>query len=390
MMKNIKTWIIIAIATVLGLLGISKLLKLQQESSAQQQALIQAQNLVAETENINNVADLNTLKGYHKKLQETISTLEKIPNLPGLPYLKAQRDLDELRPLSAKVESQLKTEEQASTSLDSALKLDQEAAKLVEAPYSPENWQQAQDKWEQAITILQKISSNTFIADAVKKGLIACQRNYANITQQLAKEDNAFQNLDSAIDMAEKAAQLTANHPYTMPDLINAKVQWQTAINLLTNIPSGSTASQEIASQLVAYRKNYINVSDAIDQIRKCMINNSSLESSCTDNVVLNITAPDTTAFNDDSASENSQATVPTDENNADSNSNTRITKFRTRNIYVNPYSRNITSSGLNNGSVSVRSYTRSNGTHVQGYSRSSPGSRVGGLGSSRSGGALS
>ncbi|MCC5619668.1 hypothetical protein LC605_32485 [Nostoc sp. CHAB 5836] len=61
MNKQIKTWLFIAIASFLGWIGISKLGKVQQQYSVQQQILAQVQQLVTEVDNINNNSDLNSL-----------------------------------------------------------------------------------------------------------------------------------------------------------------------------------------------------------------------------------------------------------------------------------------------------------------------------------------
>ena len=387
MNKQIKTWLFIAIASFLGWIGISKLGKFQQEYSVQQQALAQVQQLVTEADSINNNSDLNSLEVNQTKLQQIITTLEKIPNLPGLPYQKAQKDLAELRPRLVNIESKLKTEEQASANLEAALKLDDEAAKLIEnQSYSSESWQSAKSKWEQAINLLQNIPAKTFVSDAAKKGLLACQRNYSDVTQGLANEDKAFQNLNLAVEVAQKAAKLTANSPYTLPDLLNAKLQWQSAINLLTNLPSGTIASTKAESQLVEYRKNYRNVSDAIDQIEKCKADKLSFESSCTDNISLDITTQSSvTALNIDSEPKTSESSeVATSDDSSSDSETSGYDSSDTSRIGVGTYS------GFSSGSVYVHPYTRRNGTHVSGYYRSSSGTRVGGFGSFRSGGAHS
>ncbi|ABA25003.1 hypothetical protein Ava_B0292 (plasmid) [Trichormus variabilis ATCC 29413] len=376
MNKRIKTWLFIAIASFLGWVGISRIGAITQGYSGQQEALAQAQNLVT-TSNINRL-DLDSLRINDAKVKQIIATLEKIPNLPGLPYQEAQKKLAQLRLFSIELESKLKIEEPASANLAEALKLDQEAAALVKGQYyRSESWQEAKDKWEKAINLLNQIPANTNVSDVVKKGLAACQRNYSDVAKVIAEEEKSFQNLKSAIEIAQKAAQLTANSPYTLPDLINAKLQWQLAISLLSNLSPGSIAATKAESQIVEYRKNYRNISDAIDQIEKCKKNNLSFESSCTDSIALNITAPSNEILADNDNQESTTEESDVASSNYPSSDD-------------EPYSYPSSYSGFRSRSVYVGSYTRRDGTRVSGHYRSSPGTRVSGFGSFRSGGSSS
>ncbi len=386
MNKQIKTWIFIGIASFLAWIGITKLGNITQESSVQQQALAQAEQLATETNNIKNL-DLNSLKINQNKIQKTIATLEKVPNLPGFSYQQAQKKLTELRSTLIAVESKLKIEEPASANLEVALKLDKEAAALVQnQSYNPESWQDAKNKWEQAINLLNNIPANTLVSGAAQKGLVACKRNYADVSQVIADQEKAFQDLNAAVEAAQKAAKLTANSPYTLPDLLNAKLQWQSAINLLTNLPSGTIASTKIEPQLTEYRKNYRSVSDAIDKIEKCKTDNLSFESSCTDSIALDITAP-TSLTSQDSNNETSTSERSELASSNDSNGESETSDYNpnyTSSSSVGRYN------GFGSGSVYVHPYIRSDGTRVSGYYRSSPGTRVSGFGSFRSGGAHS
>ncbi|MDB9372330.1 tetratricopeptide repeat protein [Nodularia sphaerocarpa] len=385
MSKKIKTGFFIAIAIFLAWIGISKSGKFAQEYSLQQQALGQVQKLVNETENINDISDFNSLKFTRDSLQKTITTIEEIPNFPGIPYQKAQKDLAELRPRLANVESKLKIEEQALANLESALKLDKEAANIVkEQTYSQTTWKESKDKWAQAINLLENIPANTFVSDAATKGLVACKRNFSDVSQVIESEENALQDLNSAIKIAQKANEITTKTPYTLPDLLTAKSQWQSAINLVNNLPTNTIASRNFKSELIEYRKNYRIVSDAIDQIKNCMADNSTFESLCTDNTSLNITAPTTLTALDDNdefeSSINSRITTPNYSTTGGSSDVGGFSSGGSSGV-----------SGFSSGtSIYVQPYTRSDGTRVRGHYRSSPKTRVGGFGRSRSGGSSS
>ncbi|MFN6200715.1 MAG: hypothetical protein HEQ12_19875 [Aphanizomenon flos-aquae DEX188] len=223
MNKQIKTALLVVIAAFLSWIGISKLGKFTQEHSAQQ--------LVTETDNVNNNLDLDSLKSNKTKLQKAISRLEKIPSLPELPYQKAQKDLAELRPRLVNIESKLKIEEQSLASLQSALQLDDEATALVKnQSYSRKNWQESKNKWEQAINLLQNIPANTFVSDAAKQVLAACQSNFADVSKGLVKNQAVdYSNSDNTASDSHSSSSSTSSysgsgsasiyiHPYTRSD----------------------------------------------------------------------------------------------------------------------------------------------------------------------------
>jgi stress response protein SCP2 len=122
------------------------------------ETLQQAKILAVETQNAAQATDVNLLKSFAKRLQETIANLDKIPNFPGFGYQQAKADLLTLRPILVPVGRNL----QATESLEKAQKLAMEAAVLVQKPPHPmEVWHQSQNKWQQAIALLEAIESRT-------------------------------------------------------------------------------------------------------------------------------------------------------------------------------------------------------------------------------------
>ena len=146
MKVKIKTLIILILATLLSWFGFTKIAKQYFQGKY---ALAEAQKLVTNTSNINHSKNLDELKAKQAKLQETIAYLETIPNLPGLPYQQARKDLILLNYLRTQLESKLKIEVQADLQLDAALQLDSEAAKIIQKqPFSITAWQNAKNKWQ--------------------------------------------------------------------------------------------------------------------------------------------------------------------------------------------------------------------------------------------------
>ncbi|WP_293338172.1 TerD family protein [Microcoleus sp. CAWBG58] len=143
----------------------------------------QAKILEVETQNAAQATDVNLLRSFDKRLKETIANLEKIPNFPGFGYQQARADLLKLRPSVVPVERNL----QAAESLEKAQKLAMEAAVLVQKPPHPmEVWHQSQNKWQQAIALLEAIESRTPVYNLAQNKLSSYRANRAVISQRLA------------------------------------------------------------------------------------------------------------------------------------------------------------------------------------------------------------
>lgn len=399
---KIKTWLAVPLVALLSWTALTNLVDFTKEHSVQQQALVKIKPLLAEAVNYNTL-DINSLNATQTKLKQTISTLEKIPNLPGFAYQQAQNNLAQLRPLLGTIESKLKTEEQASANLESARHLNTEAVKLVIKPYSVEGWQQAKNKWQQALKLLESIPAGTFVSAQAKDGLATCRLGYTAVTEKITVENKAVKHLKSATEVAQKAVSMTTDSPYQMKDLLNAQPQWQLATNLLSSIPSGTTVSTAAEEQFIYYRNNLQSINDALNQMKQCMAQSSYTEVSCGYDVAVNIvTPPIATASNSDSQDDSEPSSY--------SDSNTEIDNSSLASSYNNSsdssssgscdyswqtdsaghscgnraasvrlggrlggtgsYSSISSYSGRKSGSTYVRGYTRSNGTYVRSHYR--------------------
>ncbi|WP_066425129.1 hypothetical protein [Anabaena sp. 4-3] len=393
MSRKNKPWLAIVIASLLSWFGVSKILQITKEYSAHQQAITDIQGIINENSNINSIPNLDALKSNRTKIQQSIEKLKLVPNIPGSPYQNAQKQILQLNQLLVQLDSKIQVEEEASTNLQAAIQLDNEAATLVKGKSYSHKWLEAKNKWQQAISILEKIPAGTYVSDTAKLGILSVKRNFDDVSKVVASEDKLLQNFSSAVELAQQAANLTKDSTsITLPDLLTAKSQWQQAINLLGNISSETQLFFKAQSQLSNYRNNYRQVSNAIDEIQKCTLQQTILESECTASLSLDISPPETlTALledveqeedaNNEIASSQEDSTSETSSDTSDDSSSSDYSGYSSD--YSRGYSTRL-------GSVYVSGYTRSDGTYVRSHTRSSPGSRVSGFGSFRYGGASS
>jgi hypothetical protein len=387
---KIKRLLTMATLAVLGVLGLTNGVKVSQAYLSQQQTLSQVPTLVSEVGDGKKAKDIAELKAQQQKLQTTIVTLETVPHFPGFNYDKAQTELGQLRTLFNTLTQRIQTEEQAAADLETARRLDAEAHSMVQnPPHAPEVWQQAREKWQQAIQLLQGIPTGTFIATQVKEGLATSQTNYSVVSKNLAVEDKAFRQIDVALAAADTAASLNQNKPYDLADLTKAKLYWQRAVNTLMRVTGDSSVATDAKELLSMFQRNLASVNDAIEQLKQCQ-KDDSFSSLCSYDVAIELEMP-----TDEVALDSGSVDTASVYEDSDSSSTTVVVPP------VVPYGRYRRHSGLSSstsvssfsggsGRTYVRSYTRKDGTRVQGHTRSSGGSRSSGFGSSRSGGASS
>ncbi|QFS44002.1 hypothetical protein [Nostoc sphaeroides] len=140
----------------------------------------------------------------------------------------------------------------------SAQKLGMEAASLVQKPPHPlKVWQQAENKWYQAIILLDSIPNETSVSDRAKKKLAYYQINYKSISQRVLVEKQALANLELAQKLATEANLFVKNSPHSLLIRQQAKEKWKQAINLLEAIPESTSVSIQAKETLPIYKTNY-------------------------------------------------------------------------------------------------------------------------------------
>lgn len=164
----------------------------------------------------------------------------------------------ELSPQLQQMSLSLTQEESANAKFKSAQKLAMEAASLVQKPPHPlKVWQQAENKWHQAIILLDSIPNETSVSDRAKKKLAYYQINYKSISQKVLVEKQALSNLESAQKLATEANLFVQNSPHSLLIRQQAQDKWQQAINLLEAIPESTFVSIQAKEMLPIYKTNY-------------------------------------------------------------------------------------------------------------------------------------
>ena len=153
--------------------------------SVQSKTVLLGLEKVAEAGEISETSDVNQLKQKREKLQEAIALLESTPKVPFLKNKTLETELGQFRSQLASVQEKLEPEDKAQANLEAAKKLAMEAAVMVQNPPHPINvWYEAQQKWQQAINLLEQVDKTTTSFTEANQKLGNYRANYAVISKR--------------------------------------------------------------------------------------------------------------------------------------------------------------------------------------------------------------
>ncbi|MFM6357090.1 MAG: tetratricopeptide repeat protein [Planktothrix sp.] len=96
---------------------------------------------------------------------------------------------------------------------------------------------------------------------------------------QFKPETQALENLETAQKLAMSASVLVQNPPHPAQVWLDAKQQWQQAIDLLKDIPKTTYTYSEAQKKLTSYQQNYAIIRDRAEQANQAVqLNNKALK----------------------------------------------------------------------------------------------------------------
>ncbi|ERT03915.1 hypothetical protein M595_6144 [Lyngbya aestuarii BL J] len=135
--------------------------------------------------------------------------------------------------------------------------LAEEASEMIKnPPHSLTVWQTSQDKWRKSIQLLEAVSDDTANSEEIEKRLEIYRTDYNSVTQKIAQEQKAVNNLEAAQKLALEASVMVKNPPHPLKIWQTAEEQWQKAVNLLESIPEDAFMASEAQEKLDLYRTN--------------------------------------------------------------------------------------------------------------------------------------
>ncbi|MCC5629800.1 hypothetical protein LC613_17820 [Nostoc sphaeroides CHAB 2801] len=150
--------------------------------------------------------------------------------------------------------------------VQAAQKIGMEASLMVQnPPHSPEVWKKAQIKWQEAISLLEKIPEGTSVSEEVKKQISTYRINNQSISTRILNEKKATENFESSQKVAIEASLMVQNPPHMPKVWKQAKFKWEAAIKLLESIPKDTFVYKKAQEKLSIYKTNYAVISTQVE-----------------------------------------------------------------------------------------------------------------------------
>jgi len=161
------------------------------------------------------------------------------------------------------------TQTQDTANFEKSQKLAMEAAVMVQnAPHPLEVWQQAVNKWQEAINLLEAIPESSSIAVQAQDKLASYRTNYTAINNRLLTEQKAAKNLEEAQKLAWEAAVLVQNPPHPEEVWQAAQSKLQQSISLLQGVPQGTFVKSQAEEKMENYKNNYAAITKQLEAVQ--------------------------------------------------------------------------------------------------------------------------
>lgn len=197
---------------------------------------------LAALEQVEDKPTIQDIQTAHDDLQKAVSLLSGIP--PWSPhYHPVQNELQEYQTQLVELGWVLSAQRSATTA----------AEKSQDPPHPVPLWVEVHLLWQKAVTDLQRIPTNSPLAEFATIKLEEYQTNYETIGQRLMIEEKAEAHLNDSVQAGQLAA-TQAETATTLSDWERVHQQWQRAVNALSRIPQGTLAYTEARSLQEDYR----------------------------------------------------------------------------------------------------------------------------------------
>jgi len=174
-------------------------------NNVQKKSIAIAQEKIANLGDINQDFNINKLRAARNQLPEAIAILEEAIQLPGVPLQPISREIVKLNYQLTAVERKLYLEEYGFIYLKLAKESAMAAALLVQNPPHPINtWYEAQEKWQYAINLLEKIPQESGSYPEAREKLKLYQENHQVITKRFNWAKQAIEINNQAKQKMEK------------------------------------------------------------------------------------------------------------------------------------------------------------------------------------------
>jgi hypothetical protein len=226
-----------------SLFGLFKGFQLNQWRQGQEQTIATTPKLLQSIAEVKTNRNLAELQKKQAALQETVATLQAVPNLPGFDYAAAQTQIQQIRPALNTVTTRVDRLKQVDTALQDAYIADHEASELTKNPPQPvDRLTKAVELWKDAIQYLSDVPKNHASYAQAQAGLPNLKQKLTQTEKLLVQEKIGVRKFDSAVKATEATIKsLSLGNLVTGTTLKTAQAKLRQSITFLKEVPSEAT-----------------------------------------------------------------------------------------------------------------------------------------------------
>jgi len=229
----------------------------------------QANQIILSINSLNSSLTETELTQKKEEIDKVLFWLQKIPNLPQMPYQNSQIKLQEIQQISADIDQEFTNNLKAKDTLGDAQKSVNSLGRIdFNVPQSLSYWQNAQDILRQAIQSLGNIPDNISedIQTQVKDALGNYESLYSQVSKALEWEQKALGYLSKAENFAQQASDILAEIKPDITALESAKSNMNEAINILRDIPSQTSIAINAQAKIPDYEQTLNSISERLEE----------------------------------------------------------------------------------------------------------------------------
>lgn len=209
---------------------------------------------------------------------ESIATLGKIPTTSKV-YPLAQQKLTDYQGKLADIQRRIGVETTAEEKLKSAVEGAKSATQAQAVAKSLAEWRGVKTQWDKVSNELGSIPSTTTVYAQAQTLLKSAQPQIATVQEKVQLEDNAAENYNKAVKLAQSAKLAQKNDRLT-----EAVAQWNQSVVAIQSIPANTAVYSQAKPLVFEYTKSFQQAEEQLKTSQKIALATKDLQQTCTGN----------------------------------------------------------------------------------------------------------
>ncbi len=209
---------------------------------------------------------------------ESIATLGKIPTTSKV-YPLAQQKLTDYQGKLADIQRRIGVETTAEEKLKSAVEGAKSATQAQAVAKSLAEWRGVKTQWDKVGNELSSIPSTTTVYAQAQTLLKSAQPQIATVQEKVQLEDNAVENYNKAVKLAQSAKLAQKNDQLT-----EAVAQWNQSVVAIQSISPNTAVYSQAKPLVFEYTKSFQQAEEQLKTSQKIALATKDLQQTCAGN----------------------------------------------------------------------------------------------------------